>query len=600
MNITVIKKKEGRIDRNTGIVINTRLRVTAYCRVSTGDEEQINSYESQKKYYKGKISENTEWSYVEIYADEAISGTLDYKRNDFMRMIQDALQNKFDMILTKSISRFARNTVDTLKYVRMLKEHNIAVIFEEEGINTLEMSGEFLLTILSSVAQQESENISTHVKLGLNMKKGRGELVGFNNCLGYEYDAKTNELTINREEAEIVEMIFEWYCNGYGANMIANKLTELKIKTPKGKGEWSESTVRGILKNEKYKGDVLQGKTFTLDPISHKRVTNMGEEDQYYMQNHHEAIIDAETFDKVQEIMKQRCGARATGRRLGNIGRKFTFSNRLRCAFCGDVLSRRSLYSNKKMVNPAWLCMQTAKKGKKYCSDSKVIKESIIEEAFVDAYQLLCSNNQFAVKKFLENMEQALRDNTSKEKIKNLEKQKEEIKQKITKLLDFMVNGIINNEQYQEKKEEYEEKIEKVDKKIEQLQLLIEDDESIERGLEKFKNIFETNSIMKGFDADVFDALVDYVIVGGYNEDGQKDQYMLRFVCKSQFKMSDKEQVTKEYIVKNNSLQNDNPNVVILDFVSKQCFTSFEKDENGIINKKVIDQIRVRIEMSMS
>ncbi len=598
MNITVIKKKEGRIDRNTGTVINTRLRVTAYCRVSTGDEEQINSYESQKKYYKEKISENSEWSYVDIYADEAITGTLDYKRNNFMRMIQDALQNKFDMILTKSISRFARNTVDTLKYVRMLKEHNIAVFFEEENINTLEMSGEFLLTILSSVAQQESENISTHVKLGLNMKKGRGELVGFNNCLGYEYNAKTNEFTINKDEAEIVKMIFEWYCNGHGANMIANKLTELKIKTPKGKEEWSESTVRRILKNEKYKGDVLQGKTITIDPITHKRIANMGEEDQYYMENHHEAIIDTETFDKVQEIMKQRCGSRATGRRLGNVGRKFTFSNRLRCAFCGEVLSRRSLYSNKKQVNPAWLCMQTAKKGKNYCSDSKVIKESIIEDAFVDAYQLLCNNNQFAVKKFLENMEQALRDNTSKEKIIGLDKQKEEMKQKINKLLDFMVDGTISNEQYQKKKQDYEEKIEKIDKKIEQLQLLIEDDENIERGLDKFKNIFETNTIMECFDADVFDALVDYVIVGGYNEDGQKDQYMLRFICKSQFEISNKEQVTKEYIVKNNSLQNSNSNVVVLDFISKQCFVNFERDDKGIMNKRIVEQIRVRIEMS--
>ena len=167
MNVKLIKKIEGRIDRNNGTILKERLRVTAYCRVSTDTEDQLNSYRSQKQYYKEKINSNSEWVFVDIYADEAISGTLANKRNDFMRMIQDAMLGKFDMIITKSISRFARNTVDTLKYVRILKEHNIAVIFEEEGINTLEMSGELLLTILSSVAQQESENISTHVKLGL-------------------------------------------------------------------------------------------------------------------------------------------------------------------------------------------------------------------------------------------------------------------------------------------------------------------------------------------------------------------------------------------------------------------------------------------------
>ena len=188
MQVKVIKKLDGIVDRKTGKVLSGRLRVCAYCRVSTDGEEQLNSYESQKKYYAEKINANSNWSFAGIYADEAITGTLDYKRNDFMRMITDAMEGKFDVIITKSISRFARNTLDTLKYVRRLREGNIAVIFEKENINTLEMSGEFLLTILSSIAQQESESISGNVKLGLKMKKERGELVGFNRCLGYNYD----------------------------------------------------------------------------------------------------------------------------------------------------------------------------------------------------------------------------------------------------------------------------------------------------------------------------------------------------------------------------------------------------------------------------
>lgn len=220
MDIKIIKKKDGRVDRNTGLLITERLRVTAYARVSTGNEEQLNSYESQKKYYKEKISSNDEWQYIDMYADEAISGTLDYKRNDFMKMIHDGINGKFDMIITKSISRFARNTVDTLKYVRKLKENNVAVFFEEENINTLEMSGELLLTILSSVAQQESETISSHVKLGLKMKKERGELIGFNNCYGYVYDSDNNKMIIKENEADIVKMMFRMYLDGRGADYI--------------------------------------------------------------------------------------------------------------------------------------------------------------------------------------------------------------------------------------------------------------------------------------------------------------------------------------------------------------------------------------------
>ena len=165
MEVQVIEKIQGRIDRATGLKINTRLRVAAYARVSTDSEDQLNSFESQVKYYNEKINKNNEWLFVEVYADESISGTQDYKRSNFMRMIQDSLNGKIDLILTKSISRFARNTLDTLKYVRMLKEKNVAILFEEENINTLEMAGELLLTILSSVAQQESETISSDFPL---------------------------------------------------------------------------------------------------------------------------------------------------------------------------------------------------------------------------------------------------------------------------------------------------------------------------------------------------------------------------------------------------------------------------------------------------
>ena len=206
--VEVIKATANIIDRSKGIGQGRQLRVAPYCRVSTDDEEQLDSYRSQMQYYTDIVQKNPNWALVDVYADEAITGTQVDKREDFQRMMQDCVAGRIDMIITKSISRFARNTLDTLKYVRMLKERNIAVMFEEENINTLTMDGELLLTILSSVAQQEVQNISANVKKGLKMKMQRGELIGFQGCLGYDYDKTTKTMTVNEEAAKIARYIF--------------------------------------------------------------------------------------------------------------------------------------------------------------------------------------------------------------------------------------------------------------------------------------------------------------------------------------------------------------------------------------------------------
>ena len=326
MEVIKIPKVEGIIDRRTGRVLNRKLRVAAYARVSTTGAEQLNSYESQKKYYYEKINDNPKWEFVNIYADEGISGTTDYKRAGFMKMIQ------------------------------------------------------------------ESKNISEHVKLGLRMKMNRGELIGFTKCYGYEYDSASENFKIIEEEAEVVKYIFDQYCAGHGANGIAKMLTQQGIKTPKGRKTWCDSTIRGILRNEKYKGDVLQGKTYTSDPISHKRYRNMGEADKYYIANHHEPIIDEKQFEFVQEILKENCGARVNGRRSGNVGRKFAFSSRIRCGFCGNSYVRRTVAGKDRGKIPSWSCMSFARKGKTACTESKTIREEMIKEAFVDSYKLLCAN----------------------------------------------------------------------------------------------------------------------------------------------------------------------------------------------------------------
>lgn len=549
MKVQVIEKKKGRIDRTTGEIIKGNLRVCAYARVSTEKEEQLNSYNSQLKYYEEKIKSNNDWLYVGIYADEGITGTLDYKRDGFMKMMQDATQNKFDMIITKSISRFGRNTVDTLKYVRALKEKGIAIYFEEERINTLEISGEIMLTVLSAMAQQESENISSHVKLGLQMKLKRGELIGYNGCLGYVYDKETKQISVNYEEAEIVRYIFERYCQGVGCTTIAKELTSMKYTTPTGKKKWHESTIRGILKNEKYKGDVLQGKTYTTDPISHRRVVNMGEENMYYMQEHHEPIISERMFNQVQEILQKRGGVRGSGRRKGNFSRKYPFSSRLYCGFCGSLLTRRNWHSGTKNSITVWHCMEFVKHGKENCPHCKAIKESIIEEAFTQSYKLLCDSNKELIQTFLNEMEEIIQEESNESSIIRLEEQKQNLKEKIDKLIDLNLNGTISTQTLQEKKAKLQNKINKITKEQEHLQLEIEDSMSLNQGLNKFKTLFKDNEIMPNFNKDVFELMIEKVIIGEKDSKGKINPRVITFILKSgnEIKCEDnKDSVVKE------------------------------------------------------
>lgn len=423
MKVQVIEKKKGRIDRTTGEIIKGNLRVCAYARVSTEKEEQLNSYNSQLKYYEEKIKSNSDWLYLGIYADEGITGTLDYKRDGFMKMMQDATQNKFDMIITKSISRFGRNTVDTLKYVRALKEKGIAIYFEEERINTLEISGEIMLTVLSAMAQQESENISSHVKLGLQMK--------------------------------------------------------------------------------------------------------------HYMQEHHEPIISERMFNQVHEILQKRGGVRGSGRRKGNFSRKYPFSSRLYCGFCGSLLTRRNWHSGTKNSITAWHCMEFVKHGKENCPHCKAMKESIIEEAFTQSYKLLCDSNKELIQTFLDEVEEIIQEESNEGSIKRLEEQKQILKEKIGKLIDLNLNGTISTETLQKKKAKLQNKINKITKEQEHLQVEIEASMSLNQGLNKFKILFKDNEIMPNFDKDVFELMIEKVIIGEKDSKGKINPRVITFILKS-------------------------------------------------------------------
>ncbi len=555
MEVQVIEKIQGRIDRATGLQINRKLKVAAYARVSTDSEDQLNSFESQVKYYNEKISKNIEWSFVEVYADESISGTQDYKRSNFMRMIQDSMNGKIDLILTKSISRFARNTLDTLKYVRMLKEKNVAILFEEENINTLEMAGELLLTILSSVAQQESETISSHVKLGLKMKQQRGELIGYNGCLGYTYDKENKSISINQEEAEIVKYIFNRYAQGMGSSIIARELTNMKYLTPKGLTRWSDSTVRRILKNEKYKGDVLQGKTYTTDPITHKRVINMGEENQYYIKDHHQAIIEPELFEKVQHILEKRAGVRGKGKIKANYSRKYPFSSRIYCGFCGTILTRRNWNSGTKNQTAVWHCMKFVKKGKQECPKCKAIRESIIEKCFIEVYQILCNDKGDIINKFILRMNNIITQNSTEKLIKNIETEKENLKSKINKLIDLSIENAIDRETFLERKEKIQNKINQLNTEQEKLILEEENKQSKELSLNKLKKYLENGKIITEFDKDAFEILVKQVIVGGYDEKNNSDPKSITFVLRNESNINYKDYLQVSNEENKNNLQ---------------------------------------------
>ena len=595
MKVEVIKKKDFFSYNNEDNENNRKIRVAAYARVSTDHDEQQTSFESQQKYYFEKISNEPNWSFVEVYADEGISGTQTLKRENFLRMIKDAEDGKIDMILTKSISRFARNTVDTLKYVRLLKAKNVSILFEEENILTTDMPGELLLTVLSSVAQQEIETMSSHIRLGFKMKAERGEMIGFNRVYGYDCNMKENKLTINESEAKIVRMIFKLYLEGYGCNRIATTLNEMGIVSPRGKKKWGYTTINKILHNEKYIGDVEMGKTYTLDPISHKRRINNGEEDKFYVKNHHEPIISHEDFNKIQEMFTIKHSS--TSFRRIPINKNYTFTGKFRCAYCGETYIKKTSYRNK----TAWACKSFIKIGRYICPNSKVAYESILKNVFVEGINLLLNKNEFDVDEFVKEVSNVLDVDKTSIKLKKLQNEKFELDSKMSKLIDLLLEKKIDNETFDKKRNSYLNQITEITNKIEKYSSNVNDNKNEERIFEiKDKILSDLSSednLINSFDPKLFEELVLYGIIGGYTKDGELDPYMIRFIIKSDINTKVNDDMVSDIIVTNNQVDDeDNLFKPILDFESNQKFYSFEQIENK--NTKILhNSIRVRFEV---
>lgn len=373
---------------------NPKKRVCAYCRVSTEDEDQQSSYDLQVKHYTEFIKNNTFWEFSGIYADEGISGTSIKNRTDFQRMIEDSKAGKIDMIITKSISRFARNTLDCLNYVRMLKglSSPVGIYFEKENIDTLDSKSELLLTILSSLAQDESRSISENVRWAIQKRFQQGKA----HCptaffLGYDKD-KNGNLIINEEQAKTVRCIYQEFLDGNGTSKIAKGLTVDKIKTGRGKTKWCANSVYRILRNEKYCGDILMQKRVTLDFLTHKRATNNGHQPQYFIADHHPAIIPKETWKMVQIELDRRYNMNASyangkGQKHSN---RTVFSNILFCGNCGEPLVRRTFTSyrkNEKYLYGAWRCRVADGRQKDIECNVRSYREEAIEHSFMEMLQ---------------------------------------------------------------------------------------------------------------------------------------------------------------------------------------------------------------------
>lgn len=366
-----------------------QLRVAAYCRVSTQMEEQLNSYEVQKNYYTEKINSEPKWKLVGIFADKGITGTSAFKRDEFQKMIRMCKRKQIDMIITKSISRFSRNTVDCLNYVRMLRQLDVDVFFEEQGIHSKDAGAEFYITIYGSIAQSESENISANVRWGIQQRAKEGKVhFAYSRFLGYK-EGPDGKPMIDEEQADTVKFIFNEYLLGSSLADIAKSLTAKGIKTPSGKSGWNGSTVRTILSNEKYKGDALLNKTYISDCISKKVKKNNGERPMYYVENNHPAIIDKDTFNRVQEELARRTSKRkvkqvGTKTEQGKYSSKYALTELLICGECGTPYRRCTWTASgeKKIV---WRCINRLDYGKKYCHHSPTIEESVLQNAIVTA-----------------------------------------------------------------------------------------------------------------------------------------------------------------------------------------------------------------------
>ena len=415
-----------------------KLRVAAYCRVSTDSDEQATSYEAQVEHYTEYIQKNPDWEFAGIYADDGISGTNTKRRDEFNRMIDDCKSGKIDMIITKSISRFARNTLDCLKYIRQLKDMNIPVLFEKESINTMDSKGEVLITIMASLAQQESQSLSQNVKLGLQYRYQQGKVqINHNRFLGYTKDTDGN-LVVDPEQAEVVKRIYREYLEGFSMDKIAAGLERDGILTGAGGTRWHTSTINKILRNEKYIGDALLQKTYTTDFLNKTRVKNNGIMPQYYVEGNHEAIIPKEIYMRVQEeLVRRRVVKTSANGKRRSYSCNHCFSQIVICGECGELF-RRIHWNNRGCKSIVWRCISRLESTGLECH-ARTVNETVLENVVLSAINELLGDKTGYQEQLQQNIAEAIRSSSTVT---------DEIDEKLAALQQELLQKANNKESY--------------------------------------------------------------------------------------------------------------------------------------------------------
>lgn len=540
-NISVIPAKQA-YDRTIRPQMRT-LRVAAYCRVSTLLEQQETSYEAQVAYYTEKIKNNPNWKMAGIFADDGKSATSMVKRSNFQAMMDACMAGNIDMVITKSISRFARNTVDALTTIRKLKEKNIAVFFEKEGINTLEGSGELLITILSSQAQEESRNISENCHWGIVRKFESGTvIVNHSKFLGYTKD-KDRNLVIVPEEAELVRRIFRLFLEGNSSYRIKRMLEADSIKTVTGHTVWSATVIDKMLANEKYMGDALMQKTYTVDFLTKKKVINRGIVPQYYIEDNHEAIIPKELFHRVQEEKARRTAIyRPAAKKKadpvkGKYSSKYALSDIMVCAECGQPY-RRQVWSKYGQKWAVWRCDSRLKHGSKRCKHSPTLNEKSLHEAIMAAINSVVEDQGEFVQAFRENVIRIIGSYSPKSEPTEYDEQIEQFQQKMMTLIEDSAKTECADEMFDKEYRIIADEIKDLKKKkakvIRERQLA----ESYDQRLQDMEGYMKKTSYLKReFDDDLVRRLIQTVRV--INESKIEIQFKSGIVMTQQIDFED-------------------------------------------------------------
>jgi len=449
------------------------IKAAAYCRVSTDRDDQANSFESQQRYFKEYIGRQPDWELYQIYADEGITGTSTKKRAAFNRMIADAHQGKFQLILTKEVSRFSRNILDTISYTRKLKALGVGVVFMNDGISTLEPDAELRLSIMGSIAQEESRKTSARVKWGQTRQMERGVVFG-RSLLGY--DVKNGSLTINPEGAEIVRLIFYKYgVEKKGTTVIARELREAGYRTHSGSVKWAPGHIVKILKNEKYVGDLVQKKTITPDYLSHAKKYNHGEEELVVIRDHHEPIIDRELWDTVQRELKKR-------NRNGELGaghsNRYVFSGKIKCGECGASFVARKKARKDGSLYRRWSCYTATSEGVKRrdaqgnemgCDIGKLLREELALDILRQSLAALRMDREEIIQNVTSLALEAIQmgEEGNADRAEELEYEISQINKKKADVLDAFFSGQITKEEMRLVNRRYDGELEALQKRLE-------------------------------------------------------------------------------------------------------------------------------------